>query len=196
MECGSADPCSWHCAGQLTDGEGVSKRSEIGARYAEESPHAILARAPETIKAAEASGDNEKLANAYFELIGGYWLLGKRDQAASMYEKFVTATLEQTESLSWAFSRAVVRLTQFYTTETDARFGDGSQALAMAERLPEYARKAAYFDALASVYARLGQVEKAIHHQKIVVEKCVAAGCCQNYWSYANKLDEYTGRSE
>jgi len=168
----------------------------VGARYAESSPHALVARASEYLDAAKATGDEFEIRYAYLEVGDAYWLLGKRGQAASMYEKFVAVTQAQTEFSSWALARAIVRLMRFYTTEPDARFGDGSHALAMAEQLPAYAREAAYFDAYAAIYARIGQVDKAIHHQKTAIEKCVLGGCCEDYWQYAYQLNQYTRGSD
>jgi tetratricopeptide (TPR) repeat protein len=167
----------------------------IGARYAENSPHALISTASEYLDAAQATGDESEVRYAYLELGDAYWLLRKREQAASMYEKFVAVTLKQTEFSSWALARAIVRLMQFYTAASDVRFGDGSHALAMAERLPDYARKAAYFDALAAVYARIGNLDKAVQHQKTAIEKCIADGCCEACWQYAYHLSRYTGES-
>jgi tetratricopeptide (TPR) repeat protein len=168
----------------------------ISARYAEDSPHTLVSRASEYLESARATGDRAEIRFAYFELGDAYWLLHEREQAAPMYEEVVALTPEDPDFSDWILSRSISRLLQYYVTESDARFGDGSHALAMAQRVQDDARDAAYFETLAAVYARLGEIETAIHHQKTAVEKCAAAGCCQDYWVYAYRLEEYTGISQ
>lgn len=163
----------------------------IGARYAESSPHTLIAGASEYLRAAEATGDMSDVQFAYFELGDAYWLLRERDQAAPMYEKVVALEGEKPEFSSWLLSRSIVRLMQYYTAASDTRFGDGSHALEIAQWVSEGAKGAAYFDALAAIYARLGQGEKAIYFQEIAVDRCVVAGCCENYWGHAHRLDQY-----
>lgn len=164
----------------------------IGARYAENSPHAIVARASESIEAGEASGDKRKLGLAYLEAGNAYWVLGQNEKAALMYERFLAL---DAKGSYWSSHVPVVfinRLLKIYSTEPDARFGDGTRALAMAARLPENLRNTAYYDAVAAVYARLGQMDKAIQNQEVAVERCTANGyCCEENWEYAYHLEQY-----
>jgi tetratricopeptide (TPR) repeat protein len=169
----------------------------IGARYAENSPHAVISRAAQSLAAAEGSGNKVKMGHTYLDLGDAYWSLNRPEQAALMYGKLVALDLERHEFSSWALSKSIIRLVQLYSAEPDARFGDGSRALEMAERLPDYERDAAYFDAVAAVYARLGQLDEAIRHEEIAIEECAAnGGCCEEHWEYAYHLRQYTGEAD
>lgn len=164
----------------------------IGARYAESSPYELVSRAPEILKIAEDSGDEIDLAIAFVDLADAYWVMNEHDQAVLLYEKFFTLVRESSSlGFQWA-AKAISRLVQFYSTAPRERFGDGSHALAIAENVPESLRDAKYHDAVARVYARLGQFETAVRHQAAAIDKCVSGvPCCSDHLEYEERLWEY-----
>ena len=166
----------------------------ISLRYQDSSLTAKITKIEEALKTTEYRGNKREMASEYQALGDLYWSSGENEKATLMYEQYLALIDAGVVPTLGLLNRTILRLTDIYSTESDEKFGDGREALEMANRYKAtFGQMAEIHNLLAIIYARLGQFDNAARYQRLAVQECLEfRRTCDDPWGYAERLKTFS----